>query len=209
MYTGHVAIALAARAVRSDPPLWVLVLASQACDWVEFFTYPFTPPRQTELYSHGFPFVLIAAGAAAVAVWSWRRSTPAAATVLLLYLSHPLVDYVTGFKLLWLGGPPVGLLMIYRPVADFVTQAAMCVLGFAIYWRSLPEARRRQLSAAAPLVLLLALQGVSDLRLEWVKRRREHRAAALCTPTPPARGAASAQLSSPPRYAASTLTRRG
>ncbi len=189
MYTGHVAIALATRAARSDPPLWVLVLASQACDWVEFVVYPLTPHAQPDLYSHAFPFVLVAAAAAAAAVWVWRRSTRAAATVFAIYLSHPLLDYVTGFKPLWLGGPPVGLGIIRQPGADFLVQALLCVLGVGVYCRSLPAARRRLVSAAAPLVLLLALQGVSDLRLEWVKRHREHRTAAAPTPTSQARTA--------------------
>jgi hypothetical protein len=183
MYTGHVAIALGVRGVRDDLPLWALIVLSQACDWVEFVVYPLTPRALPDLYSHAFPFVVVAAVAAAAAVWLWRRSARAAAIALAVYLSHPLADYITGFKPLWLGGPPVGLGVVHRPAADFLTQAAVGALGFVVYRQSLPSARRRQVAAAAPLVLLLALQGVSDLRLEWVKRRREHRAA--ISPTPP------------------------
>jgi hypothetical protein len=52
-------------------------------------------------------------------------------------------------------------------------QTAVCAIGFAVYWRSLPPATRRRISAALPLVVLIVLQGASDLRLEWVKLRRE------------------------------------
>jgi hypothetical protein len=175
MYTGHVAVALATRGVRRDLPLWLLVLATQACDWVELIVRPFTRRVDTEVYSHAYPFVVAAALAGAAAVWSWRRSVSAAATVMLVYLSHPLLDYVTGDKPLWLGGPSVGLGIIQRPAVDFVVQGLVCLLGCAIYWRSLPETRRRHVSAVAPLLLLLALQGISDLRLESNKRRRERR----------------------------------
>jgi hypothetical protein len=63
-----VAIALAARGVRRDVPLWVLVLATQACDWVELIAYPFTWRTGTEVYSHAYPFVVAAALAVAAAV---------------------------------------------------------------------------------------------------------------------------------------------
>lgn len=173
MYTGHVAVALAARGVRRDVPLWVFVLATQACDWVELIAHPFTWRTETEVYSHAYPFVIAAALAVAAAVWVWKRSVSAAATVMMVYLSHPLLDYVTGNKPLWLGGPSMGLEVIRQPAADFVVQGLVCVLGCAIYWRSLPATRRRHVSAVAPLLLLLALQGMSDLRLESNKRRRE------------------------------------
>jgi hypothetical protein len=42
----------------------------------------------------------------------------AAATVMMVYLSHPVLDYVTGNKPLWLGGPSMGLGVIQRPVAS-------------------------------------------------------------------------------------------
>src|SRR5262245_41301024 len=128
MYTGHVAIALAVRGVRDDLPLWSLIAISQACDWVEFVAYPRTPDLASDLYSHAFPFVLIGAGAAALAVWLWRRSARTAMIAMALYVSHPLLDCVTGFKPLWLGGPSVGLGFIHRPVADFVTQGLVCAI---------------------------------------------------------------------------------
>ena len=183
MYTGHVAFALGIRGMRDDLPLWTLILVSQTCDWVEILAYPVTPRANPDLYSHAFPFVVLGGIAAAAAVWFWKRSTRAATIALALYVSHPLLDFVTGIKPLWVGGPPVGLGFIQRPAADFVTQAAVCAFGFAVYRRSLPRAVRRQVAIAAPLVLLLVLQGMSDLRLEWVKRRREHRA--VTSPTPP------------------------
>jgi hypothetical protein len=37
---------------------------------------------------------------------------------MMVYLSHPVLDYVTGNKPLWLGGPSMGLGVIQRPVAS-------------------------------------------------------------------------------------------
>lgn len=173
MYTGHVAIALAVRGVRHDLRLWVLVLAAQGCDWVELVIHPFARGAPADFYSHAFPFVAVAAAIAATVVWAWKRSVAAAATVLALYLSHPFADYITSTKALWLGGGKVGLGLIGQPTADFAVQTAVCAIGFAVYWRSLPPATRRRISAALPLVVLIVLQGASDLRLEWVKLQRE------------------------------------
>ena len=170
--------------MRDDLPLWTLILLSQACDWVEILAYPVTPRAIPDLYSHEFPFVVVAGLVATAAVWLWKRSAGAAAIALALYLSHPLLDLVTGVKPLWVGGPPVGLGLVQRPVADFVTQAAVCALGVAVYGQSLPRARRRHVAAAAPLVLLVVLQGMSDLRLEQVKRRHERNAATSPTSPP-------------------------
>jgi len=175
MYTGHVAVALGARGLRRDLPLWVLVLAAQACDWVELSLRATGMRGTASLYSHAYPLVLVAALAAAALVWIWKRSLGATLTVLIVYLSHPAADYVTGFKRLWLGGPRVGLAMTNRPSVDFVVQGMLCVVGAALYWRSLPQARRHRLSAALPLVVLLSLQGLSDLVLvAWSTRRRPH-----------------------------------
>ena len=211
MYTGHVAVALATRGVRRDIPLWALVLAAQACDWVELVVYPFTPRTTNDVYSHAYPFVVIAAPAVAAAMWLWKRSVSAAVTVALVYLSHPLLDYVTGYKPLWLGGPNMGLEVIQRPAADFAVQALVCVVGFAVYWRSLAPTRRRQTVSMAPLLLLLVLQGLSDLRLESNRRRRERRRERLShceRPLELCRPAASAYHQSPPlRVDAHTLGR--
>ena len=163
MYTGHVAIALAVRGVRRDVPLWVLVLAAQAPDWVEVMCGGLGTRESTQLWSHAFPFVLIGAVAAACLVRLWTRSTGAALVAFAIYLSHPLADLITGHKPLWLGGPAIGLQLIDRPVPDFVVQSALCVLGWVIYRRSLQSGVRGRLIAAAPLVMLLALQGASDL----------------------------------------------
>jgi membrane-bound metal-dependent hydrolase YbcI (DUF457 family) len=162
MYTGHVAIALAVRGARRDLPLWVVVLAAQAPDWVELIFGGRGTRASAELWSHAFPFVLVGAGAAAIFVRLWTRSSGLALVTFAVYLSHPLADLVTGYKPLWLGGPPVGLQFIDRPVPDFLVQGSLCIAGWLLYRRSLPPHVRRRVIAAAPLVTLLAVQAASD-----------------------------------------------
>ena len=184
MYTGHVAIALGARGLRRDLPLWVLVLATQACDWVEVIVRSVPPGLPADVYSHGYPFVVIAAVAVAVAVWIWKHSVPDALTVLTVYLSHPLADYVAGFKPLWLDGEPVGLRITARPGMDFLVQGLLCLAGFVLYRRSLPAPRRHRISALLPLIVLLTLQGLSDLaRATRAQRRWASRTIAAATST--------------------------
>ena len=169
MYTGHVAIALAARGTHRDLPLWVLVASAQACDWVEILFDSSAGRVRSELWSHAYPFVLIAAGVAAVLVGIWKRSPRAALLVLAVYLSHPFADLVTGYKPLWAGGPPLGLRFIDRAVADFVVQSFFCIVGWAIYSRSLRLGAARRMLIVAPLVALIMLQSVSDL-VVYVRR---------------------------------------
>lgn len=181
VYTGHVAIALGARGVRRDLPLWVAVLAAQAPDWVEVICAGLGARASAQLWSHAFPFVLLGAAAAAILVRLRMRSSGAALAAFAVYLSHPLADLVTGYKPLWSGGPPLGLWLIDRPVPDFVVQSSLCVVGWVIYRRSLSPDVRRRVIAAAPLVALLALQGVSDL-VVFVRKpfsREAERAAAV------------------------------
>ena len=163
MYTGHVAIALGARAARDDLPLWVLVAAAQGCDWVEVVFDAVGARSNSGVWSHAYPFVLLAACAAALLVGAWKRSVSAGLIVLAVYLSHPFADLVTGYKPLWLGGPPVGLHFIDRPLADFVVQGSACVIGWAVYTRTLRGSPARRALLIAPLAALLALQGISDV----------------------------------------------
>jgi hypothetical protein len=172
MYTGHVAIALGARGVRRDVPLWILIVAAQACDWVEVAVHRMTPRDLPDVYSHALPFVAGPALAMAACIWLWKRSVGAAVAVLVVYLSHPVADLATGIKPLWLGGPNLGFGAIERAGADFAVQAAVCVLAFPFYWRSLPATRRRRIASAAPIVLLVFLQGYADFRLSRVRERR-------------------------------------
>jgi hypothetical protein len=177
LYTGQVAIALAARGVRRDVPLWILVLASQGCDWVEMVVHRMTPRSMPDVYSHAVPFVLIPAIVFAAVVWAWKRSLGAAIAMLAVYLSHPIADLVTGIKPLWLGGPNIGLGLIHNPLADLAAQAVLCAACAMVYSRSLSQSRHRLVAAGAPLAFLLSLQSAGDGARLGFRLRRQHRTA--------------------------------
>lgn len=171
MYTGHVAFALGARGLRRDMPLWLLVLAAQGADWFELMGGQFGSKEHSEVWSHAFPGFLVAGGMTAALTWAWRRRVGDALTILLLYISHPIADYITGFKPFWRGGARVGLLLIERPGVDFAIQGSLCVLGWALYLRSLPKSTRHRVVCVLPLALLLFLQGLADGVLQFGSRR--------------------------------------
>ena len=162
MYVGHVALALGARAMRRDLPLWLLVLVAQGCDWAYVLFSFALPHRLAEGWSHAYPGALLAASVLALSVGVWRWSVGAGLLVLALYLSHPLADFVTGYKVFWAGGGRMGLLLVERPSLNFVVQASLVVLCAIGYWSSLPGRRRR--GVVLPVALLLLLQASAD----WV-----------------------------------------
>ena len=143
--------------------MWVAVLAAQGPDWIEVICGALGARAKPELWSHAFPFVLLGAVAASVLVRRRTGSWGAALATLAVYLSHPLVDLVTGHKQFWLGGPPVGLRLRNRAVPDFCIQGSVCVLGWLAYRRSLPPHVRQRGLVTMLLVALLAVQGASDL----------------------------------------------
>jgi hypothetical protein len=172
MYVGHVGIALALRAQRDAPPLWLIVLAAQAPDWGDaiFGGLHFHP--DPAYGPHGL--ILVAAGAIATAsvaailarrsggaAWRWATITCGA------YLTHWAVDWLTGRKPTWPGGPTVGLSWYSFPWLDFGMETAMIVFGWSLWCLSLPVDRRRRTTGApltwALLAALVGLQLAADL----------------------------------------------
>ncbi len=152
MYGGHVGIALAGNGFRRTTPLWVLLIATQLPDWTDAAVCASgisSPP--SEMLSHSLPAVAALAAALSLAYFVARRDIASSALVAGVVVSHSLADYVTGLKPTWPGGPWVGLQLYQQPAADFVVEAAVILIGWAIYRRSLPEARR----SSSPVVLIL------------------------------------------------------
>lgn len=165
MYIGHIAVALAVRGLRPDVPLWLLVLATQGCDWIEIVLRPFASGYSVAVWSHSIPAV--AAGAAAMAVLTAvaTRSWATSAICACVYASHIPADYVTGLKPTWPGAPSFGWVLYDRPGHDFLLEATFVTAAWMLYRRSLPPGRRNAALTWALLALLVLLQGVGDLVL--------------------------------------------
>lgn len=169
MYVGHVGIALGMRRARAAPPLWVLVVAAGLPDWGDaLLELAGMRPADPGWAPHGWPLVgLGALGAAVVgarAAGSWRAGALAAAAC----VSHWLADYITGYKPTWPGGPQdVGLGWYGHAWRDLVLEAAVTVVGWALWRGSLPRADRDRAGPRAGfawglLAVLLLLQVGAD-----------------------------------------------
>jgi hypothetical protein len=65
---------------------------------------------------------------------------------------------VTGYKPTWPGGPMIGLRLYSHPVADFLVEGVVIVIGALLYGSTLPPRRRPWVDVSIMLGALLALQ---------------------------------------------------
>ena len=164
MYVGHLGIALGGKGLRRDAPLWLLVLATQGPDWAEAF-FCATGTTAHAMWSHSVPAVLALAAAMALASYAGTRDGAVSGLAAALVVSHLLVDYVTGIKPMWPGGPKVGLDLYTRPGWDFLLETTVIVVGWWLYRRSLtPESRSRRLVQGL-LLALIVMEGLGVLKL--------------------------------------------
>ncbi len=177
MYTGHVALALAARRLERTSPIWYFVVAAQGPDWVAIVAGLIGSRDPMELWSHSLPAVLVGAALVGIfALWRWK-TTVAAGVAATLYVLHPMVDLITGIKPTWPGGPMLGLCGYDHPVLDLLFETAVVLAGWAFYRSTLP--RQGGVAARRMLVGLLLCQGLIDAyngaRIVRWARRGEHR----------------------------------
>ena len=159
MYGGHVGIALAGKGYRSTMPLWVLLVATQLPDWADAAVCSVggaSPP--SEMLSHSLPAVAVLATTVALLYYATARDFPGSALAGTIVVSHMIADYVTGLKPTWPGGPFIGLELYRHPAVDFAIEAAVIILGWMIYRRSLPPDRRNSSPVNVMLFCLLLLQ---------------------------------------------------
>lgn len=171
MYVGHVGIALALRAQRSAPPLWILVLAAQGPDWGDAVLGALHRHPDPSAGPHSLP--MVAAGALVAAVIAFvamrrqydERAGVAAGLAAAAYLSHWIADLVTGIKPTWPGGPVFGLALYGHALRDFVVEAIVACFGWWLWRSTLGRVReeRRAALAWAMLGTLLTLQLAADL----------------------------------------------
>jgi hypothetical protein len=153
MYGGHIGIALAGKGYRATIPLGLLLVASQLPDWADAVVCASgieSPP--SGMLSHSLPAVAVLAAALALLYYAVARDLAASAFVAAIVVSHAVADYATGLKPTWPGGPLIGLRLYQHPALDFLLEASVIVIGWAIYRRSFPGERR----ASNPVNLLLA-----------------------------------------------------
>src|SRR3981081_2716633 len=138
MYIGHVGAALAARRGRRSIGLLVLLIATYTPDWVDTGLCLAGGFSARGMLSHSIPaialFSVLGFAAYAIATRDWRAALVVAAVI----ISHMVLDWITGYKPTWPGGPMIGLVLYDHPLADFAVEAAVIAVGAALYASTLP-----------------------------------------------------------------------
>ena len=161
MIAGHFGVAMAAQARWRRLPLLAIVIAAIFPDIIDFVTAALRICGANGLYSHSLPAIAIEAAVLGTGAIIWWRAPEAGVMVVAMLVLHLAADYITGLKVLWAGGPLVGLNLYSHPIADFILEAVVTFAGWRVLRAS--PARDRWWSAAMTLAALLSAQGALDL----------------------------------------------
>jgi len=170
VYVGHLGFALAGKGWRQKAPLWLLVLATQGCDWVQVVACVAGPASASAMWSHSIPAVLVLATALSLGSYLGTRDRALALLVGAITISHIVADYATGAKPTWPGGPVIGLNLYSHAPLDFLLESAVVSAGWVIYRRSLPAHAARKQLAWLLLVALVGMQLLGALDLAFLPR---------------------------------------
>lgn len=150
--------------------MWVLLLASQWPDWLQLF-FTALGADNAQLYSHSIPAIVTGA-ILFTSLFLWRTgNVNAAPLVMMVYLTHPVLDLVTGMKPLWPGGPNIGANWYDHPARDFLLEGALLCVAWSVY-RSTLGTRRSGLLPWVMLAALIGCQLLLDAGQELRLRRR-------------------------------------
>jgi membrane-bound metal-dependent hydrolase YbcI (DUF457 family) len=158
MYIGHVGAALAAKRLRASIGLFALLVATYVPDWVDGGLCLAGVNNPQGMLSHSIPAVFLFALAGFVVYALSTRDFAAALIVAGVIVSHMFLDWITGYKPTWPGGPMIRLQLYGHPIADFVVEGLVIVVGAALYGRTLPPRRRPWIDVSIMLGALLVLQ---------------------------------------------------
>jgi membrane-bound metal-dependent hydrolase YbcI (DUF457 family) len=163
MYIGHVGAALGAKRVRTSIGLVVLLVATYTPDWVDAGLCLAGLNNPVGMLSHSIPaialFTILGFAAYATGTRDWRAALVVAAVI----LSHMFLDWITGYKPTWPGGPMIGLQLYDHPIADFIAEGVVIVIGALLYARTLPPRKRPWIDVSVMLGALLLLQLTLDI----------------------------------------------
>jgi hypothetical protein len=166
MYMGHVGAALGAKGVRRSIGLLVLLVATYTPDWADTGLCLAGAYNPEAMLSHSIPaialFAVLGFAAYAAATRDWRSALVVATVI----LSHMFLDWITGYKPTWPGGPMIGLRFYDHPLADFIAEGAVIVIGTLVYARTLPPRKQPWIDVSVMLGALLLVQlGVDIARM--------------------------------------------
>ena len=161
MYIGHVGAALGAKRVVPAVSLGTLVFATYLPDWMDAALCVTGRYHDSQMFSHSVPAVIVLAILAAATQFG-RGDLRAALVVGVVVLSHVLLDYLTGIKPTWPGGPLIGLGIYRYPIVDFTVEAVVILGGWLLYRRTLPPNESKWNASTVMLAVLLLMQAGAD-----------------------------------------------
>jgi membrane-bound metal-dependent hydrolase YbcI (DUF457 family) len=158
VYLGHVGVALSAKGIRPRIALLSLLIATYAPDWVDGALCIVGAYDPRGMLSHSFVAVaLLATVAVAAYALNWRDIV-SGLVVALVVVSHMVLDWVTGYKPTWPGGPMIGLRLYGQPAANLLVEGLVIALGVMLYRRSLPRRTRGWMDVTVMLGALMIMQ---------------------------------------------------
>ena len=158
MYLGHVGIALGAKGLRADVPLLVLLVAAYSPDWIDSGLCVAGAYDPRGMVSHSLPAVAVIGAIVLTTYRLTRRDMISAAVVVGVVVSHMMLDWITGYKPTWPGGPMIGFMLYDHPVADLILESGLILSGALLYRRSLPARSKPWIDVAAMVGVLVCMQ---------------------------------------------------
>jgi membrane-bound metal-dependent hydrolase YbcI (DUF457 family) len=142
MIIGHLGVALGAKSMKRDGSLLWMVVAAYAPDFVDICLGTFLKLcTQNGEWSHSLPAAGVLASLLGLGCLLWTGDRALALVVAALVVVHVPPDYLTGHKVLWPGGPAVGLRLYQFPVVDFLLELPLIVAGWWLVRRARVEPR--------------------------------------------------------------------
>jgi hypothetical protein len=167
VYIGHVGAALAAKRARKSIGLLALLIATYTPDWVDTGLCVMGKYNDQQLLSHSMPAVLLFALLGFAMYSILTRDVKGALVLSAVIVSHMILDWITGYKPTWPGGPMIGLRLYDHPMADFAVEALVIAVGAALYAGTLttrsgeeagePGAATRRLRWSDTAIMFIAL----------------------------------------------------
>jgi prepilin signal peptidase PulO-like enzyme (type II secretory pathway) len=138
-------------------------MATYAPDWVDAGLCLAGNSNPAEMLSHSVPAVALLAVVAFAGYGVVTRDWRAGAVLAGVVVSHMLLDFLTGHKPTWPGGPIIGLGLYAHPIADFVAEAVVLAGGTWLYSRTLTLRKRPWVDLSVMFGALLLIQLAIDI----------------------------------------------
>lgn len=146
--------------MRRDLSLVLLLIATYAPDWIDGGLCVVGAYDPRGMLSHSFPAIALLLAIVVTTFRVRKRDVVGGLVVCGVVMSHMILDWITGYKPTWPGGPMIGFRLYGHPAWNLVLETAVILIGVFVYRRSLPPRARPWIDLAAMAGILVAMQVV-------------------------------------------------